>query len=126
MQRHKSKLIELRPDIKYKEAQESLVLEKFQNEVLRSIIKFQHNVIILFANNDKHFPKMNSSKPDEENFNTIRAYFEKNKPLKNMIIGIVVGLLTDDEIMVYFDHTKELNKRISSMIVQRVFDTFKA
>lgn len=123
MQRFKSKLIDLRPELNLKETQGVLPIEEFQNNILRPIIKFQHNIIIELAKSEKHFPSNNEKLLKDDFFNLIKLYVDKNNKLKNLLIGLIIGLLTDDEISFYLANASQINKRISNMIIQRLSDT---
>jgi hypothetical protein len=124
MQRFSSKLKELRPDIKLLTDKDSLPTESFQNNVLRPIIKFQHNVLISLAENEKHFPSNSLSLNEEEFYKLIKTFIEKQKNFKNKLIGIVIGLFIDDELEFYYLNENEYNKRITSIVSQRLRDTF--
>ena len=54
----------------------------------------------------------------------VSDYFSKQQDKKGIIIGAVDGLMSSEELAFYFDHEKELNKRIIQMVVQRLTDTF--
>jgi hypothetical protein len=40
--------------------------------------------------------------------------------MHNLFLGIVLGQLTDVEYIAYLAHEKELNRRISVMLIQRL------
>ena len=110
----------LRPQLSLIEATNPI--EKFQNEVIRPILKLQNDLILnlfytylenlrikLPSNHDELLPKL-------------KSILQKDKTIKNQLIGIVIGLFETDEINIYSEYQKENNKRIIQMITQRLFD----
>ena len=100
-------------------------IERFQNEVLRPIIKMQNNLLVAFF---KNYIKNNKIK-----FNTLKAEVQENKintiltkdiNFKNVLIGSVIGHLEENEIGIYFKYKTEINKRIIQIIKQRLHDNF--
>ena len=98
-------------------------IERFQNEVLRPIIKMQHNLLVAFF---KNYIKNNKIK-----FNTLKAEVQENKintiltkdiNFKNILIGSIIGHLEENEIEIYFKSKTEINKRIIQIIKQRLQD----
>ena len=47
----------------------------------------------------------------------------KNKSLNNQLIGVIIGMMENDEVKEYFKNSKEFNKRIIQMIIQRIYDS---
>jgi hypothetical protein len=100
-------------------------IERFQNEVLRPIIKMQNNLLVAFF---KSYIKNNKVK-----FNTLKAKVQENKinsiltkdiNFKNILIGSIIGHLEENEIEIYFKSKTEINKRIIQIIKQRLHDNF--
>lgn len=100
-------------------------IERFQNEVLRPIIKMQNNLLVAFF---KNYIKNNKIK-----FNTLKAEVQENKintiltkdiNFKNILIGSIIGHLEENEIKIYFKYKTEINKRIIQIIKQRLHDNF--
>lgn len=100
-------------------------IERFQNEVLRPIIKMQNNLLVAFF---KNYIKNNKIK-----FNTLKAEVQENKintiltkdiNFKNILIGSIIGHLEENEIEIYFKYKTEINKRIIQLIKQRLHDNF--
>lgn len=99
--------------------------EQFQNRVLRPIIKLQHECIIgLF---DQHLQK---AEVDITTFDKLKksTYLKsctsRNQPLRNQYIGMIIGLLTEEEFAVYLRNMGEYSRRIMQMISQRIQDTY--
>jgi hypothetical protein len=96
-------------------------LEKFQNETLRPLIKFQNDFLIQFVESIPHFDSLLNQGSRNE-FQIKLGEFIQQASIKYSLIGSVVGLLTNEETTFYLKHQKELNKRIFQMIVQRLSD----
>jgi len=102
-------------------------IELFQNEVLRPILKFQNGVLInIFICNlkkrDVDFSKMNL----KGRIAYVTNVIQKDLGLRNVLIGIVLGLLTAEEVNLYYLHETEYRRRISKMIIERLADQLVA
>jgi hypothetical protein len=98
-------------------------IERFQNEVIRPIIKMQNNFLVVF------FEEYLKNRKIE--FNKLEAEFQKNKinsiltkdiNFKNILLGSTIGHLNKNEIEIYLKSKSELNKRIIQMVKQRLQD----
>ena len=100
---------------------ESSAVEQFQTETLRPILKLQNS--ILLAQFSKYLQKF---KPafNAYNQNTQRNYIEevlKRDPrIKNSLIASIVSMMTLEEYDFYCENKIETNKRIVSMLVERL------
>lgn len=98
--------------------------EQFQNGVLRPILKLQHtSIVTLFK---YHLSKSNTLLRRMEVFQKneyIQNAIAKNQALKNHYIGMVTGLFTDEEFIVYLENASAYNKRIVQMTIQRLQDS---
>lgn len=114
----------LRPLIATSNSDGTKPIELFQNEVLRPIIKFQHDIIISIVKaNDQFIDLIRTKGPRLDFHQRISVFIGKQQELKYRLIGIVVGLLTLDELAVYIEDQREFDKRIHQMICQRLTDT---
>jgi|TARA_B110000116_G_scaffold221819_1_gene200451 hypothetical protein len=96
-------------------------VEKFQNEVLRPIIKMQHPLLILFFDNYVEKRKIDfTSLSEEKKKNKIKSIFDKDINFKNLILGLIVGHFSVDEYLYYTQNPSEFNKRVLQMIIQRL------
>lgn len=115
-------IIQLRPNIEtIAESAESSVLEFFQNKTLRPILKLQNQVLI------EAFKRLNQQKgatysrmADIEKRVWIRNLLSKDAIARNVILGIVLGMMTSDELGFFFDHEKECRQRIMEMVAERL------
>ena len=111
---------DLRPILKLKES--SSPIEGFQNDTLRPILKLQNNIIVtLFNLYLENYKIILVSKP-KELLEQIKKICQKDKSLKNQLIGVTIGMFEDEEFKTYSEYSNEFNKRIIQMIIQRLFD----
>ena len=96
-------------------------IEGFQNEVMRPILKFQNELLMLLAKQyvNKYHKSFNALK--QVNQESILIQASKQDPeFKSFLIWPVVGLMSSSELAFYNAHRSELNKRISTMAAQRI------
>ena len=102
---------------------EDLIIEDFQNKVLRPILKFQNdlfiNLFIKYSNNNKQVFKTLKS---ELKGKVIDDNFKRNSSLKQLLLGSVIAFFTSDEFITYDNYSYEINKRIFSMLKVRLKD----
>ncbi|MGC6428512.1 MAG: glyoxalase [Flavobacteriales bacterium] len=102
---------------------ESKKIEQFQNQVLRPILKYQNEVfLILFKNYTEKYKLSFSDLVQKEKEYCIKKAVGQNQLFKNMMIGVVIAMFTDDELQVYCQNRSEINRRISGMLIQRLQD----
>lgn len=98
-------------------------LEIFQNNSLRPILKFQNDALV-----NVFLLDLRSKKIDLKTFNTkkrlllIDTHLRTNSNLRQLLLGMVIALLSIDEMEFYNSVYKELNKRIFSMLKVRLKD----
>ena len=99
-------------------------MEKFQNEVIRPIIKMQHNLLISFFQNYLQKRKINFSFfPEKKKRSKISSIFKTDNNYKNITLGIVLGQISIEEYKFYANNSSEINKRILQIITQRIKDS---
>jgi hypothetical protein len=99
----------------------SSVEEEFQNKTLRPILKLQNELILqLFINylsqNKIHFHDLSLDKK----MNTIENAIAKDSQLQNTYKGLIIALFTIEEYHLYSTISSGLNKRIRSMLIERI------
>ena len=117
------KLLGLREEILTK-ISEQTPIEQFQNTTIRPILKYQHSIIIVFFNSNVHVQYIvsaNSSLLKKQN--QLKLFASKQLAFRAQLLGIVTGLFTDAEFEFYLSEKVNLDKRISSMILERFFST---
>lgn len=95
-------------------------VEVFMHKTLRPILKFQNRVILELIEQSTHFKNLKwTSGEDLENRRVLSSFVQTNTSLKNQLIGVIVGLIRDHDLDLYFKNRKELNKRILELCVTR-------
>ena len=95
--------------------------ELFQNQVLRPILKLQNDLVLAVFLNYLAKNKMAlKNQTLEKKEATIENALQKDIKLRNVLKGIIIGLFTADEYAVYLKNSSGLNKRIMSMLMERL------
>lgn len=119
------KEINIRPIIEKAIVSEKMTaVEKFQNSCLRPIIKMKHELLIAYFNHYlaiQKFDFKNFSEVKKNEF--IENAFSKDNQFKNEIKGIIIGHFTLDEFEIHKTFFKETNKRILTMVKERILST---
>lgn len=115
----------IRPQSKINSVNSS-VEETFQNEVLRPVIKLQHDLIIRYFNHTIDSMKVDfqSLKKDDQ-LKFIKDCLTKDLSLNNYFKGLITGLFTTEELIIYLNHKQSINKRIIQIIEKRVADSIE-
>jgi hypothetical protein len=95
--------------------------ERFQNKTLRPIIKLQHDLLI--AHFHEYLLNMNCnfevlSNLDKQDY--IFKAFNRDNSFKLELKGIIIGHFTKDEFTDYCCNKNDFNKRILTMIKERL------
>lgn len=115
----------IRPIIKSISATENQSQEeRFQNEVLRPIIKLQHDLLLLFFQHHTlkkkvSFADLNAVKKKA----LIAEIFKNDSQFKIELRGLIIGHFTTEEFLLYQEIRMDSNKRIVSMIEERILST---
>lgn len=107
------------PTIKKKDSVNPV--ESFQNNTLRPIIKLQHELLIAYFN--AYLIKRKIGLADltmTQREEAIKKAFSKDAQLKNGIRSLVIGLFTLEEFKFYLTTDSAINKRIHSIIEERI------
>ncbi|MES2518430.1 MAG: glyoxalase [Bacteroidota bacterium] len=96
-------------------------LEKFQNEVLRPILKLQHDLLaqIFKTYCDKRkgtFYKIS----EKDKLIYIDQAVRKDMKFKHYLEGIITGIFTLAEYQTFLKNEEELTKRMVNLLVQRL------
>jgi len=113
-------LLSLRPTIQSIDQSKSISeSEAFQNQTLRPILKYQNDSI-----KSLFFEKINDQQlsllDEADQRQRITKQLENNTVLRNQFIGMVIGLMTSEEIINYFAMESEMKRRIKTMLVERL------
>jgi hypothetical protein len=113
--------LDLRPIIKTEEFEKSTDQEKFQTLTLRPILKLQNELLLgLFKNHITESKNTYYSLSSEDKVLFIENSLQKNIVLKNKLLGVTLGMLTLGEFAVYSTDITLYNKRIMSLIIERI------
>ena len=100
---------------------ESSSEEYFQNQILRPILKLQNDLFIEIFKN-----YIIKSKANFETFTIdkkllfIENSIQNDMKFRSLLNGIVIGLFTTDEYLLYSQNVTAFNKRIIMMLVERI------
>ena len=95
--------------------------ELFQNEVLRPILKLQNDLFIAsfinyVAKNKADF----YSHSVEKKLSIIENAIQKDIKFRNALKGMIIALFTSGEYAVYIKNSSNINKRMMSMLIERL------
>jgi hypothetical protein len=110
----------LRSQIQY-EAIQTNPHQIFQDNTLRPILKFQHQILLLIFNEfiEKNAFNFQSLNVDQRN-NTIEQIIKQNPSFQTLLKGIVIALFDTQEIEYWSQHKSEINKRIIQLAIKRI------
>ncbi|PIB30952.1 glyoxalase [Maribacter sp. 4U21] len=97
--------------------------ERFQNETLRPIIKFQND--LLLASLQNYIVKTKNTFYElrlEKRMDYIANALQKDIKYRNSVKGIIMGQFTVEEYANYIQNSSALNKRIINMVIKRLQD----
>ncbi len=115
-------LHKLRPKLHF-EIEAKTELEKFQNQTLRPILKFQHDLTLEHLHASRF--KLDKYKIESKTFHAaLKKFMSNDLSFRNILIGTICGLMSIEEFQFYSNHKAELTKRMLSMQLQRYMDTF--
>ena len=113
-------LSDIRPQLNLDTSQ-SGELERFQHEVLRPLLKFQHPILVRqFQAFLIEFKQNLDSVDSNQTRSYIQHVLKTHKRLRATYFGQLTGLMTDAEFGFYLQHRGEINKRLTQMLIQRL------
>ena len=95
--------------------------EQFQNKTLRPILKMQNDLICrmyLHYMEKRKVPFYQMS--TQKRFEQIAHSVSKDNRLRGLLFGMVVGMFTLVEMDYYRQYEGEINRRITSLVIQRL------
>ncbi|WPO81711.1 glyoxalase [Chryseobacterium sp. JJR-5R] len=100
--------------------------EAFQNQTLRPVLKLQNDLyrslFISYAiRQNADFNALSAAKKNS----FIEQSVQKDSTLKNMFIGMTIGMFNLQELEVYHSDSKVFNKRIITMLIERLKSQIK-
>ncbi|WP_298555690.1 glyoxalase [uncultured Algibacter sp.] len=95
--------------------------ERFQNLVLRPIIKFQNDLFVeVFRNYIKKHKSVFYDLSLEKRMIYIENAIQKDMKLRNSMKGMIIGQFTVEEYLIYIENSSALNKRMMNIVKQRL------
>lgn len=97
--------------------------EDFQNKVLRPIIKMQSDLLLAHLQNKLLTSKIDLSKLSKgKQETTLTGIFMNDQAFKREIIGMVIGHFNLIEYQTYLEMSKEFNRRITQIVLNRCLE----
>jgi len=121
---NRAELIKIRPQIpSITEQHSSSAVELFQNRSLRPILKFQNGLLValfkdyIVLRKGKYYQLVATEKKL-----FIADSIKRDQKFKHLLLGTILGHLTTQEYQFYQENRGELNRRITSLLIQRLQD----
>jgi hypothetical protein len=100
--------------------------ERFQNLVLRPIIKLQNDFFVeVFKNYASKHKNVFYDLSTEKQIDYINNSIHKDMKFRNSLKGMVIGLFTVEEYLVYMQNSSSLNKRMMNIVKERLIDNIQ-
>lgn len=100
---------------------ESSPEEKFQNETLRPILKFQNDLFIeVFRNYAVKQKGVFFSLSPDKKMAYIENTIQRDIKFRNSLKGIIIGMFTVTEYKGYIQNSSNLNKRMMNLLIERL------
>jgi len=115
-------LLEMRPRLSLDNSKAGEA-ESFQNKTLRPLLKLQNPLLKIMVREwlDAHKQDL-TQQEGEEAKKLIEHILKTNKGLRATLFAMVVGLMTEEEVEEYLQHKREMNRRLTTMLIQRLQD----
>ena len=102
----------------------TLDIEKFQNEIIRPIIKMQHHLLIASFENYLQKRKIDFSiLTDQKKRSRVSSVYKTDNNFKNLTLGLIIGHFSLDEFTFYTANLSEVHKRILQITMRRIKDS---
>ncbi len=114
----------IRPDIRQSLLNDNMSSdERFQNEILRPIIKFQNPLLLeVFKNYIRKHKGAFYELSAERRLEYIENAIQKDIKFRNSLKGMVIGQFTIEEYKMYIQNSSALNKRMMNIVIERLKD----
>lgn len=100
--------------------------ERFQNLVLRPIIKLQSDFILeVFKNYASKHKKVFYDLPLENRIKYIENAIQKDIKFRNSLKGIIIGHFTIEEYKLYTQNSSALNKRMMGIVTENLLSNIQ-
>lgn len=122
METRDEQLLNLRPVLGQAQTHDQMSSQEFfQNNTLRPILKLQNDLILALFRHyiEKHKGVFYEISP-ERKMDYIESAIHKDMKFRNILKGLVLGQFTLEEYQIYSADSSAINKRILSMIKERL------
>lgn len=100
--------------------------ERFQNLVLRPTIKLQNDLFVeVFKNYIAKHKGVFYNFTQEKRIDYIENAVQKDIKFRNSLKGIVIGLFTVEEYLIYIENSSDLNKRMMNIVKERLISNLQ-
>ena len=100
--------------------------ERFQNLVLRPVIKLQNDLIIeVFKNYVNKHKLVFYDLSLEKRLDYIENAIIKDMKFRNSLKGMIIGLFTVEEYLIYIQNSSALNKRMMHIVKERLISNIQ-
>ncbi|WP_067149319.1 glyoxalase [Pseudotamlana agarivorans] len=122
MSTRQSNLTNIRPEILGETINENMSTdERFQNLVLRPIIKLQNDLLVeVFKNYIRKHKSVFHEFTLEKRMAYIENAIQRDMKLRNSMKGMIIGQFTVEEYLVYIENSSALNKRMMNFVKERL------
>ena len=101
--------------------------ERFQNLVLRPIIKLQNDLFVeVFKNYTAKHKNVFYDLSIEKRIDYINNTIHKDMKFRNSVKGMIIGQFTVEEYELYIENSSALNKRMMHIVKERLIDSVQA
>jgi len=120
-------LKQIRPDFSITTIKDNMSRdERFQNLVLRPIIEFQHDLfVVVFKNYIVKHKNVFCDLSIEKRIFYIENAIQKDMKFRNSLKGMVIGLFTVEEYLLYIENSSSLNKRMMQLVKEQLLDNIQ-
>ncbi|AUS06771.1 glyoxalase [Pseudotamlana carrageenivorans] len=122
MNTRQSNLTNIRPEILGETIKDNMSKdERFQNLVLRPIIKLQNDLLIeVFKNYIRKHKSVFHEFTLEKRKTYIENAIQRDMKLRNSMKGMIIGQFTVEEYLIYIENSSALNKRMMNIVKERL------
>lgn len=117
----------IRPEISASTINENMSAdERFQNLVLRPIIKLQSDLLIeVFRNYINKHKSVFYGLTLEKRMDYIENAVQKDMKFRNSMKGMIIGQFTVEEYLIYIQNSSALNKRMMNIAKERLLSNIQ-
>ena len=114
-------LLALRPPVDAEPGLAATETEAFLHRTLRPVLKLQNEPLLALVAADvgKRVPGFAAFAPDDARERLV-SMLKTDSRLKRVVLGLVLGLLTADELAFALSHEAEVRRRVTALVVERV------